>query len=290
MKKNILIYVLSAVYVAAFTNLSAQIQMPQASPPGSVSTTVGLTDITIDYARPKVKGRQIFGEGSDYLQPYGQIWRSGANAGSILTLSTEATIGGTKVPAGQYLIFTIPGKDTWQFMLYEDLSIGGNVAAYDESDEVMRTSVSPVKLDEPVETLTFNIADISEDNTSASLQLEWADVQLNVPITVSFDDIVMKDIEAKTRVNPNNYIQAANYYYTTSRDLDKALEWINMGLEANPNAFWNVHLKAKILAAMDRKDEAVSTAEKSMQLAKEAPSDFGYIKLNEDLIAEIKKM
>lgn len=278
---------LSIACIVAFTNLSAQIQMPQASPSGSVSTTVGLTDVTIDYARPKVKGRKIFGDGSEFLQPYGELWRSGANAGSILTLSTDVMIAGTNVKAGKYLIFSVPGKDSWQFMLYSDLSIGGNTANYDKANEVLRVTVSPETLETPVETLTYNIANISEDNTSADIQLAWENVAVNVPLTVSFDEIVMKDIQAKTQVNPNVYIQAANYYYETGKDLEQALKWMDMGLAANDKAFWNVHAKAKILAKMGKKEEAIATANKSLELAKAAPSDFGYVKLNQDLIADI---
>ncbi len=289
MKKTIFIYALACISLLGLTDLRAQIQMPQASPAGSVSTTVGLTDVKIDYFRPKVKGRKIFGEGSSYLQPYGQLWRSGANSGSVLSLSTDVSIDGKTVPAGEYLIFTIPGKDSWDFMLYSDLSIGGNVAAYDQSKEVLRTSVTPTSLNNTVETLTYLISDISEDNTTANIQLAWENTSIKVPVTVDFDAIVMKDIQAKTQVNPNVYIQAANYYYTADKDLDQALEWINMGIAANPNAFWNVHVKAKILAKMGKKDEAIKTAEASMKLAQDAPSDFGYVKLNQDLIADIKK-
>ncbi|ELR70799.1 hypothetical protein C900_03407 [Fulvivirga imtechensis AK7] len=261
------------------------------SPEGSVSSKVGLTKVTIDYFRPKVKGRKIFGEGGDYLEQYGNIWRTGANSGSKITLSTDVEIAGKKVPAGEYLIFTIPGKDEWKFMLYSDLNIGGNTSAYKEENEVVRASVKPTKLAEKVETLTFNIADISEDNTTANIQMAWDDVSIKVPVKVTFDDVVMKDIAAKTKVNPNNYIAAANYYYTTGKDLNQALEWVNMYLAEGENSkqFWNVHLKAQILAKMGKKKEAIEAAKKSMELAKNFEAgDFGYIKRNEDLITSLK--
>ena len=101
----------------------AQIDMPAPSPAGSVYSKVGLTDINIDYSRPKVKGRKIFGEGSDYLQPYGQLWRTGANAGTILTTDKDLMVEGTNLPAGEYMILTVPGKDTWDFIFYKDKSI-----------------------------------------------------------------------------------------------------------------------------------------------------------------------
>lgn len=288
MKKTILILFACVCFGAAAV---AQIEIPMPSPEGSVYSKVGLTEVTIDYYRPKVKGRQIFGEGEEYLEQYGKIWRTGANSGSKLTLSTDAEIAGTKVPAGQYLIFTIPGKDEWQFMLYSDLSIGGNTSAYKEENEVVKTSVKPTKLNEKVETLTFNISDISEDNTSANIHLAWDDVSVKVPLKVSFDEVIMKDIAAKTKVNPSNYIAAANYYYSAGKDLNQALEWVNMYLAEGENSkqFWNVHLKAQILAKMGKKKEAIEAAQKSMELAKNYEAgDFGYIKRNEDLIASLK--
>ncbi|MCP4458554.1 MAG: DUF2911 domain-containing protein [Cytophagales bacterium] len=269
----------------------AQISTPSASSAGSVGSTVGLTEITIEYSRPKMKGRKIFGEGADYLQPYGQLWRSGANRGSKLILSTDANIGGTDVKAGEYLIFTTPGKDNWDFMLYSDISLGGNVAAYDKEKEVMMTSVKPTILDNNVETLTFNISDISEDNTSANIQLAWANVSVKVPVKVSYDDEVMADIAANTQVNPRSYIDAANYYFNAGKDLNQALEWINLYLADGENSdqFWNIHTKAKILAALGNKEEAIATAKDSLKKAKsDGRGGFGYIKRNEDLLAELK--
>ncbi|RED97018.1 DUF2911 domain-containing protein [Marinoscillum furvescens] len=277
--------------LCAFGTAYAQIDMPQPSPAGSVTSKVGLTDVTVDYFRPKMKGRAIFGEGSDFLVPFGQVWRTGANSGSKLTLSTDATIAGTKVEAGTYLIFTKPGKDSWDFMLYSDLSLGGNVNGYDKSKEVLSTSVKPEKVSPAVETLTFNISDISEDNTSANIQLTWSDVSVKVPIEVSFVDEVMAQIEKATQVNPTVYVQAANFYLSQNKDLEQALEWMNLYLAQGNNSkqFWHVHTKAKILAALDQKKEAIATAKNSLELAENNPQgDFGYVKRNKDLIKSLK--
>ncbi len=288
MKKTLLTAIASAFI---FFGVEAQISTPIPSPEGSVSSTVGLTDVTIDYYRPKMKGRQIFGSGEQYLEQYGSIWRTGANSGSKLTLSTDATIAGTNVKAGEYLIFTIPGENEWSFMLYSDPSIGGNVSAYDTEKEVLRATVKPTKLGRKIETLTFMISDISEDNTSANIEMMWSDVSVKVPMTVNFDEQVMSEIAAKTKVNPTNYVQAANYYYATGKDLNKALEWMNMYL-ANDNTkgqFWNIHLKAQILAKLGKNKEAIETAKKSIEIAKaNEGGDFGYVKRNEDLIASLK--
>lgn len=278
-RKALLLIAMMGVYVSAF----AQIQTPRPSPEGKVYSKVGLTDVTVDYFRPKAKGRKIFGAGEGFVAPYGQIWRSGANNGTKLTISGELDVMGTKVPAGEYLIFTIPGASEWTVMLYKDLSIGGNTAAYDKTKEAGRFIVKPGKLTEKVETLTFNISDISDDNKTANLELAWENTSVKLPLKADFDAQVMRAIVG-------NYLVAANYYFETGRDLNQAIQWMDMYLAEGKNSeqFWNVHQKAKMLKAKGDKAAALAAAQMSLDLAKKAPSDFGYIKLNEELIASLK--
>lgn len=286
MKKSILLFGLS-IFIIGTLELKAQIETPQPSAKAKVETTVGLTDVSISYFRPSVKGRQIFGEGEDYLQPYGVLWRAGANSGTVLDLSTDATIAGKKVEAGKYLVLMTPGENEWEFILYSDISLGGNVGNFDESKEVISVIQKSEKLDQAVETLTYQISDISATNRSANIHFQWENVSLKIPFEVTYDDKVMAQIQQYTRVDPRNLITAANYYYTTDKDLDKALEWVNAYLaEGNNSAqFWNLHLKAQILAKMGNKKEAKKVAEKSIELAKKNNSgDFGYVKRNQDLI------
>jgi tetratricopeptide (TPR) repeat protein len=286
MKKSILLFSLS-IFIIGTLELNAQIEIPQPSPKAKVETTVGLTDVSISYFRPSVKGRQIFGEGDEFLQPYGVLWRAGANNGTILDLSTDAMIAGNKVDAGKYLVLMTPGENEWEFILYSDISLGGNVGNFDESKEVVSVIQKATKLDEPVETLTYQISDISANNRSANIHFEWENVSLKIPFEVTYDDKVMAQIAQYTRVSPRNLITAANYYYTNDKDLNQALEWVNAYLAEGKNSeqFWNLHLKAQILAKMGNKKEAKQVAEKSIELAKKNSSgDFGYVKRNQDLI------
>lgn len=281
---------LSPVALLCFLTVSAQIQTPQASPAGTVSSTVGLTEVEINYFRPKVKGRQIFGAGDDFLVKYGQLWRTGANAGTKISFSTDVMIAGTKVEAGEYMILTTPNEKSWEFVLYGDPSIGGNMSRFKDEDVVAKTTVNAEKLAGSVETLTFNISDISEDNSTANIHMAWADASIKVPMEVQFDETVMKEIAAKTKVNPVNYVQAASYYFNAGKDLNQALEWVNLYLGEGENAkqFWNVHLKAQILAKLGKNKEAIAAANDSIEKAKANPGgDFGYIKRNEDLLASI---
>ncbi len=284
MKKVLLLTVLATFYLGA----NAQITTPASSPEGSTYSKVGLTDITIDYARPKAKGRKIFGEGDDFLVPFGKLWRTGANSGSIITISTDIKVEGQDLPAGEYVLLTIPGKDNWTVIFYKDTSIGGNMSAHKEEDNQLKVTVKPTKLVEPVENLTFNISDISEDNTKAAIQLAWENTSVKVGIEVNFDEAVMADIAAKTVVNDRNYVAAANYYFNNDKDLAQALKWMDMYLENHPKEFWNVHTKAKIQAKMGDKKGAKETAKQSLELAKASErGDFGYIKRNEELIKSL---
>jgi hypothetical protein len=282
--KKVLMILLLAVSIAA----EAQIQTPAASPAATVTTVVGLTDVKITYARPKVKGRKIFGAGKDFLVPYGELWRTGANNGTVINFSDDVVVEGTALKKGDYLLLTIPGASEWTVILYSDVAMGGNTAAYDKTKDAARFTVKSDKLNERVENFTMNISDVADDNTNAKIQLAWDNTSVKFGVTVDYDAKVMKAIEAGTKVNPNNYIAAANYYYDSGKDLKKALEWMTIGIEqGNQNAFWNIHTKAKIQLALGDHKGALATAQSSLDKAKAAPSDFGYIKNNEDLIAKI---
>jgi hypothetical protein len=283
MKKLLSVFLLIATFGA-----QAQIQTPALSPAGTVSSVVGLTDISIKYSRPKMKGRKIFGNGADFLVPYGALWRTGANQGTIINFSDDVKVEGIDVKKGEYMLLTIPGADSWTVILYSDPSIGGNMANYKQEKDAARFTVKPSQLAETVQTFTIGISDIADNNTNANIQLTWENTSVKFNVAVDYDAKVMKAIEAGTRVNPGNYIAAANYYFENKKDLNKALEWITLGIETgNREAFWNIHTKAKIQDALGDKKGALATAQQSLDLAKKAASDFGYIKLNEDLIAKL---
>jgi Protein of unknown function (DUF2911). len=270
---------------------TAQIQTPQPSSAATVSSVVGLTDVKVTYSRPKLKGRKIFGAGSDFLQPYGQIWRTGANNGTVVSFSDDVKVEGKDIKKGEYLVFSIPGEAEWTVMFYSDVTAGAlNETNYDKSKETARFTVKPEKLTEKVETFTINITDITDNSTGAKLQLAWENTSVKVGFTVDYDAKVMKSIEASTKVNPNNYVAAATYYFENGKDLNKALEWINLGISTgNQEAFWNIHTKAKIQKALGDKKGAIETATLSLTKAKASKNgDFGYIKLNEELIKSLK--
>lgn len=260
---------------------SAQLKVPVASPLQTLKQNFALSDITIEYSRPGVKGRVIFGE----LIPFGKIWRTGANASTKITFGEDVKIEGNPVAAGTYAIYTIPDKDTWEIILYTDLKLGGNVADFKPENALVRFKVKSSELCYKEETFTINIADITA--TSANVELTWEKTRVAFNVTADIDEKVMKNIDTELSADKRPYFQAAAYYYDNNKDLNKALEWVNKAVEQNP-AFFVLHLKAKIQMKLKDYKGAIATAEQSLTKAREAKNE-DYIKMNEKLIAEAKK-
>src|SRR5688572_28306405 len=283
MKKSLLIVALAILTLA----VDAQVQTPQPSPAGSVSTTVGLTDVKIDYFRPRVKGRKVFSTDASALLPFGKIWRMGANNGTKITFSDDVKVEGNAVPKGEYLLLAWPGATEWTISLYKDVTLGGQLDKYDAGKDAAKFKVKSEKLTEKVETLTFNIGDISDDSKSAKVQMAWENTSVKFTISVDYDAKVMKSIEASTKVNPNNYFQAAVYYLENGKDLKQALEWVNKAADGMSSPFWVLHQKAKIQKGLGDKQGAMATANASLESAKKA-NNRDYQMMNEDLIKTLK--
>ncbi len=283
MKTKYIILFISMVFFFNIQGKSQQIQMPQASPAAKISQKVGLTDVTVEYSRPSTKGRKIFGE----LVPYGDVWRTGANAATIITFSTDVTVEGNPVPAGSYALYSIPGKNEWTIILSENTKLWGAVG-YNQEDDLLRFKVKPGKTGQKYETMEIGFVDMTD--TGATVAVKWENARAKFRVETEVDEIVMNQIKElvidKEPENPGLYYQAANYYFTTGKDTEKALEWINKSVESDPK-YWTMHLRAKIELELGMKKEAVESATKSMEMAREAKNP-DYVGLNERLIKSIR--
>lgn len=280
-------YLVSLIMLLTACVAEAQLQTPSASPNATVSTVIGLTDVKISYARPRMKGRKIFGEGGDFLVPYGKLWRTGANSGTRISFSDDVKVEGAAIAKGEYLLFTVPGAMEWTINLYSDVSLGGNVEGYDKSKEVASFKVKSDRLTERVEMFTVNITDINDNSSAGKVQLAWENTSVKFGVTVDFDSKVMKAIDAATQVNPSVYGQAATYYFENGKDLKKALEWINIACNANPDAYWLLLTKARIQKGLGDKAGATATSNLSKAAATKA-KNADYIKMNDDLLRTLK--
>jgi len=271
--------VLLTICLAACTFLiaNAQIETPAPSQFCKISQDLGLSTVSLEFSRPNVKGRELFVE----VEAWDQMWRTGANGSTKIDFESDATIGGQKVKKGKYAIYSIPNKTNWTVMLTTDLGLGGNVAKYDQTNEVARFTTKT--LDSPFfyETLTFEFADIT--NEGADLNLMWGDYMISMPISLGTDDQVMASIDAALAgVSKAEYYAAGSYYFENGKNLNKALEYVQKANETDPK-FWQVYKEAQILAALGKYKDALMVSQKSMDLAKAA--DYKpYIKRNEDFI------
>ena len=261
----------------------AQIKVPQPSPAAKISQDVGLSKVEVEYSRPSAKGRKVFGE----LVPFGEMWRTGANASTKVTLGDDAKFGGQDVSKGTYALYAIPGEKEWRVVLYKNTSFWGTPGKnYDENDVAAAVTVNPVMLKDRVETFTIEIGNLR--NNGADLMLSWENTRVSVPITFDVDTKVEADIKNQLAgPSASTYYQAARYYLEEKKDMSKALEWINLSLEKGGEKFWIVRTKALILAEMGRYKEAIGTAERSTELAK-AEGNADYPRMNDKSIAEWK--
>lgn len=256
-----------------------QLRTPAPSPAQTIKQDFGIGNIELSYSRPAKKDRKIFGD----LVPYGKVWRTGANNATTLTFSEEVSVGGTKVPAGKYGLVTIPEKDNWTLILTKQLDVT-SPAGYKPEMDVVRVVSKSHKLNDEVESFTMQFAEVKP--TSCQLQLMWDKTSVSLPISMDVETKVMAQIDNLMNKDNRPYFQAAMYYMDNGKDLNQALTWFGKALEQNPKAFWVYHQQANALAKLGKKEEAKSSALKSMELAKEAKND-DYVRLNEELLKDL---
>ena len=263
-----------------------RIDFPAPSPAATLKQRVGLTDITIVYSRPSMRGRNIFGG----LLPYGEVWRTGANAATRITFSTPVKFGGVDLAAGAYELFTIPGPAEWTVILQklpEKASWGAYT--YDQKNDTARVTVKPVVTGAPVETFGFAFENLRDE--SATLNLAWENTRVPVEIAVNVTGQLVSQIEAAMVADGKKpYFQAALFYLEHNLDLTKAAQWMDAALAEQPDAFPMLYHKARFLAKQGDKAAAIATARKSIELAVKAtgPAKNEYIRLNEALIASLQ--
>jgi hypothetical protein len=280
MKKLLLIMLVFTMSYA----VNAQINTPAPSPAAKIEQKVGLTDVAIEYSRPAMRGRTIFGD----LVPHGKIWRTGANARTKVTFSDDVTIGGKVVKAGSYAILTIPQASKWEVVFYTDYQGGGAPQEFDETKVAARVmaDVYPIEMD--IQSFTISIDDIT--SSSAVIGIMWERSYIPVPFAVHTDKAVMASIDsALAGPSANDYYNAASYYLSEGKDAAKAKMWIDksMSMTEKP-AFWQLRQQSLIYAAAGDKKGAIAIAKKSLAASVEAKND-DYVKMNKESLAEWQK-
>ncbi|QXV66483.1 DUF2911 domain-containing protein [Mucilaginibacter achroorhodeus] len=279
------LYLFAAFLTCASLNLFAQQQEPRIPEASSTQTIIqdfGLGKITVTYSRPNVKGRKIFGG----INPYGQVWRTGANAATTINFTENVMLEGHKVAAGTYALFSIPEKDKWTIILNKTVKQWG---AYDykQADDYLRFTVKPINVKEKRE--TFTIAFANSTTKSTDMYIIWDHTA--VPISMQTDDDaqitanIEKLMQGEIRKRP--YFNAIQYYYENDKDLKKAMQWAIEAEKLEPKAPWFKLWKARIQLKMGDRAAAIATAQEGIKLAK-ASNDDEYVRLNEAVIDQAK--
>jgi len=265
----------------ASLSMQAQITTPQPSPFSTVTQKVGLTDVSLEYSRPSMKGRTIFGD----LVPYDKIWRTGANARTKITFSEDVVVDGQTLKAGSYAVFTKPMASSWDVYFYTDADGGGAPAELDESKVAAKTNVQTFPIPMPIETFTITFDDLT--NGSANLGIMWEKTYVGVKIEVPTDASVMAAID-NTMNGPGagDFYAAAVYYAEEGKDINKAKEWMDKAISMiEKPRFWHLRQQSLIHAKAGDKKSAIALAKRSLTDA-EASGNADYIKLNKDSLKE----
>lgn len=271
------------------TRLHAQeakkLEFPQPSPPASVAERVGVTGVSIEYSRPSMRERKIFGG----LVPFGQVWRTGANAATKITFGTDVRFGGAAVPAGSYALFTIPGEAEWTVILSKVVEGQWGSYAYNPKDDQARVTVKPVALAEPVETMTIGLQDMHAGK--ANLVIAWERTKVAVEMDTELVAKLKPRIEAAMAGGDEKpYFAAAMFYYENDLDMALAKQWIEAAAKQQPDAVWIVYRKGLILKKAGDSEGAMAAAKQALELAAKADGELKaeYTRLSENLIASLK--
>ena len=257
----------------------AQIQTPQPSPITKIEQVVGLTNVSLEYSRPSMRGRKIMGD----LVPMGEMWRAGANKNSMIRFSDAVKVSGKNLEAGTYSLFVRPGTSMWEVFFYTQIENWGLPSEWDINSIAATVEVKTEKLSDAVESFTIAIEDLSNDG--ANLTFKWENTQVSIPLEVPTHSKTMAYIKETMKGEPKagDYYNAAIYFRQSGQDLKQAKNWIAKAIEMDSGKYWMYRQQSLILAELNEKDAAIAAAKSSLKLAEKAGNQ-DYVRLNKKFI------
>lgn len=267
--------------------MNAQVRTPSASPSAKSSQTIGLTEFNLEYSRPSMKGRAIFGQGDEFLVPFGKVWRTGANAVTKLSFDTDVSINGTELEKGAYAILTVPNAETWEVKFYKHDS--RSWSSYIEKDPVASVKVKSMTVKgHKLETYTMTFQGLAEPG-KGSLEIHWENTLVTLSIDTQVDETVMEGVKKMLAgPTPMDYYRIGAYYHDSGKDLKQALEYVQKQTKRDDARFWQLRKESLILADLGMKEDAINVAKKSLSMAEKAGNE-DYVKMNTASIAEWSK-
>lgn len=266
-----------------FTLTAVAQDLPMASPSAEIEQTIGLCEVEVEYSRPAMKGRSIFGA----LVPYNEMWRTGANKATAIEFSDKVMLNGKEIPAGKYSLFTIPGEKEWTIILNKNTELWGT-GGYKQEEDVIRLTATPVSLPNAVENFTIDFSDVT--SSKGNLNIYWEKTKVSVNLEHDYREKAMANIEEALKApdaTHNAYESAAEFYMDNNLDAKQALAWARKSVEMK-EVFWNVYTLSRALKLNGMDDQALKAAQRSLALSEEANYKT-YIDLNKKNIEEWSK-
>ena len=270
-RPSVLIPLLAAVLLAI--PAAAQLDMPRTSQSASVTQTIGVTQVTIHYHRPGVKGRTIWGR----LVPFGEVWRAGANDRTTFSASDDVMIEGQPLPAGTYGLMMIPRPESW-VIIFSKVADSWGAFDYTPDNDALRVEVSAHEAPSQ-EWLEYSFENLTEN--AADAVLHWDRLAVPFEVSVDLDARVMANLHSVVRWQYP--YRAATYALESGKHLDEAMQWIEASLALDRN-FWNLGAKARLLADAGEYGQAVQTGQQALDAAEtmDQPPQKEYLQALED--------
>lgn len=273
---------IASLVLPAVTLAQTPLKLPQASPAASATQTIGPSSVAIEYHRPAVRERVIWGG----LVPYGEVWRTGANEATTIRFSSAARVEGHEVPAGTYAFFAIPTAKSWTLILNKKSEQWG-AFKYDAAEDLLRFEVEP-RAHAPQEWLRYTIDPKAEN--SATVELAWEKLAVQFTIEVDSEKIILAQIDdATAHAKPDDakvFLTSAKYYYDHNLSPEKAVAWLDKSI-AIQDSYSARELKGRLADRAGNKAEAVAQIEKALELAK-GKASAGSIEALTKLLATLK--
>ncbi|MEZ0541924.1 DUF2911 domain-containing protein [Fibrella arboris] len=253
---------LSAVGLVLVAQLAtAQIRTPSPSPGATVVQTIGVTDVTVKYSRPSLKGRSPF---SGEFVPAGKVWRTGANGATAFTTTTDLMVNGKSLAAGSYAILSIPAATEWTLIFSKDMAV--TEQTYKQDQDVLRVMLTPTKAGEKVETFTIGFSNVTD--STANMDILWADVKASANLAVNTSANAAASVDKAVLEKPddvNTLTAAASYNLSKGRNLEQSLSYVDKAVAAK-ETYRNLWLKSQILAKMGKYSDALPLAQKALAM------------------------
>ena len=271
----------------------AQITFPKASPFSIIEQEIGLSKIRIEYSRPAVRGRHVFGpqdDGQKGLVPFGRIWRVGANESTKIIIDTDMEVMNNTLPKGSYALYAFPEEAHWEVVFHTNTSHWGDGRTnYNPDQDAFRIQVKPEIL--PYHQENFLISFDSITHNSAQLKLLWDRTQVSIPFTVDTHSQMELEIQKQLNENPTaqTYYQAARYLQEQGIDFERALNYLNKAIALEGDTYYFHRVKSLVQAELRDYRAAIASAEKSMHIASALGKDE-FVRMNQKNIVKWTSM